>query len=756
VSDVAAAHDGPRSIAASIDAALEAVAADSELVDVRLLAFPVVFRYGRQVALWSWHSVVRVRQGDRAGLGVTPGYSGAATPTIARLSRLAGRIGIDRSELAVDSAATAAVDTALCDLIGSRELGLPRAPVELEGMIWYRAEIERIVRQARALDRIGFRSVKVKLSGRSENDLRVLEAVLDHFEPHRVRVDANRGYASAASAVAFAREFVARGCVWFEEPCGEPASWSLLREHGVKVIGDESLVGKALERAVEEQLVDGINVKLVRVGGPVRALALLESARAAGVRAFVGCSEDVLSGMSSVLHVASASDDRLAEGWGAQRLGVDDWDRTVEKVTNGCAAEWCALGGTVLPDHPLPRGALMLRPGGTTKAVAFGFRAAQGIANRVLRLRANADDAGIEILSPELGWQKSPNLGGARYERIAVDALREATSTRILLPASQADGWPRSESVGRLWLPRGNRAAITAAYLPLQLTWELVKHRPRVLRLHSVTHLAFAGIVASRVARVFGWRGRTVVHVHHFDRTGTAEYPRGWFGGLTDRWLLTHVDSIIVPSNATAADLGSWIPDAGGKVTVVQNAVAPPSGTVLPVPSEGAVLKLGFAGSLIERKQPLLFVEVCRLLAERRTVSAHIVGDGPLAATVERESRDLAFTKDSQVATMESFYAGVDAIVCTSQVEGFYLVGLEALQRGIPVFGFDIPALRELLGEELADACLVPSFDTGRLADLLAAQTPDELSSLGRRSSARGAQFGIERFRRELLEALIQ
>ena len=82
--------------------------------------------------------------------------------------------------------------------------------------------------------------------------------------------------------------------------------------------------------------------------------------------------------------------------------------------------------------------------------------------------------------------------------------------------------------------------------------------------------------------------------------------------------------------------------------------------------------------------------------------------------------------------------AGATALVIPSWYEGFGLPALEALACGTPVVASDLPALREVLGDQ---ADLVPPGDPAALADALARMLDDpgdEDARAARRTRAAG------------------
>lgn len=375
-----------------------------------------------------------------------------------------------------------------------------------------------------------------------------------------------------------------------------------------------------------------------------------------------------------------------------------------------------------------------------------------GLVTELLDHVGNGNGA-IDILSPALGWQKAPNLGGARYESMASEVLLASGRTRLLLPASQADGFPRSRLTGRLWLRQWNRPLVLGAYLPLQLVFELLRWRPRVLRLHSMSHLALPGIAGAAVARAVGWRGAVAVHLHHLDESGTAERNRGRRGRVIDHVVIRFADRIVVDAHATKRVVEDRFRRARGKVAVAPAAL--PAAIIHESPSlvEGT-LRLAFIGRLESRKRPLEFADVCRRVAGARPMSATMVGTGPLEHEVMSAIEGLPIEVAGFIPSLDELYASADIVVCTSTVEGFYLVGLEAMQRGVPLMGFDTPVVRELLGPDL-QSCLVPDGDVDALATRIAGLSAGELDELRRRSLTRAAYFTPDLFAARLQMALL-
>jgi L-alanine-DL-glutamate epimerase-like enolase superfamily enzyme len=162
----------------------------------------------------------------------------------------------------------------------------------------------------------GFGCLKVKTGVDVEQDLERLVRLRERFGPSLVlRVDANQGHDVPAL-----RRFVAASArldiELIEQPLPPILDEELLTfpvEVRRKFIADESVHGEAdLERLAalgtrHGAPFGGINVKLMKCGGPTAALRLARSAERAGLRLMWGCMDESVLGIAAALHTALAS-----------------------------------------------------------------------------------------------------------------------------------------------------------------------------------------------------------------------------------------------------------------------------------------------------------------------------------------------------------------------------------------------------------------------------------------------------------------
>ncbi len=258
--------------------------------------------------------------------GDTPATMAALTPALlAAIEPVAGglRGGLAEARLALEAsadlmaaaiahhgAAKCAIDIALHDLVGKRlgvsvrellEMPADRPPTDFT--LGIDAPDVVAERARRAAD---FPALKIKVGGPS--DLATLEAVRGVYDGP-IRVDANTGWTlDGASQLLPVLERL--GVVLVEQPF--PARrLDLLRELQARsplpIVADESAVTSEDLDALAG-VVDGVNVKLAKVGGVGPAKRMLARARQMGFRTFLGCMEE-----TSIVIAASAAVSPLAE-----------------------------------------------------------------------------------------------------------------------------------------------------------------------------------------------------------------------------------------------------------------------------------------------------------------------------------------------------------------------------------------------------------------------------------------------------------
>lgn len=258
-----------------------------------------------------------------------------------------------RDELRPHCSAKAAFDMALHDLLG-KQAGLPvwkllggyRESIKTSVTIGILPEAETLERAQDWIGR-GFTSLKLKGGADVESDvarvLKVREAVGGEIE---LRFDANQGF-TVEQAVRFVDETRSARIELFEQPTpkAEPALLArVARQVHVPVMADESLMTlRDAFHLARDELVDMVNVKLMKVGGIADALQINAVARAAGLEAMVGCMDESALGIAAGLHFALA------------RPNVEYADLDGHLVLEGDpAAEAVAIRGGVLYPNDRP------------------------------------------------------------------------------------------------------------------------------------------------------------------------------------------------------------------------------------------------------------------------------------------------------------------------------------------------------------------------------------------------------------------
>ncbi len=236
----------------------------------------------------------------------------------------------------------------------------------------------------------------------------------------------------------------------------------------------------------------------------------------------------------------------------------------------------------------------------------------------------------------------------------------------------------------------------TRPWRDLQCTGELRRFirrfRPDVVH----THTSQAGFYGRRAALA----ERVPVVAHTFHGHVLADYTSRPVAGLFRRLesrLARRTDLLFAVAESCRDELHA-MGIGNGRIEVL-----PPATQLQPFAdgSRSAARRMmgvgddeflvGWAGRLVPVKRPELFVD---LLNREPRIRGVMFGTGALAnQLVARDNLSIR----GAVQDLHHYLAGLDALVMTSKREGCPLVSLEAFAAGVPVLGFDVPGVRDVL-----------------------------------------------------------
>jgi GalNAc-alpha-(1->4)-GalNAc-alpha-(1->3)-diNAcBac-PP-undecaprenol alpha-1,4-N-acetyl-D-galactosaminyltransferase len=162
-----------------------------------------------------------------------------------------------------------------------------------------------------------------------------------------------------------------------------------------------------------------------------------------------------------------------------------------------------------------------------------------------------------------------------------------------------------------------------------------------------------------------------------------------------------------------------------------------------------------------EKGFDLLLAAFAKIAAAHPDWRLRIVGDGPLAADLDRQSRELGLDGRVQFTGRGSdvvpLLAASDLFVMSSKFEGFPNALGEAMAAGLPVVSFDCPSGPRALIRHGVDGVLVPPEDVDALAHAIERliQHPAERAALAARAREVTDRFSEEAIMKrwdELLE----
>lgn len=242
------------------------------------------------------------------------------------------RAGESASSRAVPPAVTAAVESALLDLVGKRagtplyhQLGASTPPVAATARTIGITAPPHAAAEARRLAASGFRLIKVKAGAPDpEDDVERVRLIRDAAPAVRLLLDPNGAW-STAQATALLPRFADLGVEAVEQPLapGDPEALGALAERSpLPVIADEDAVSLDDARRLAGR-VHGVNVKLAKCGGVHAALRIAAAIEGSGTELMLGCLTASTLGLAPAVHLADRA--RWADLDGHLLLAHDPW-----------------------------------------------------------------------------------------------------------------------------------------------------------------------------------------------------------------------------------------------------------------------------------------------------------------------------------------------------------------------------------------------------------------------------------------------
>ncbi len=208
--------------------------------------------------------------------------------------------------------ARCALDIAIMDWVGKKLnaplykiWGLDKAKTPRTSFSIGIDKIEVIKKKVRAAEKYPLLKIKVG----KDNDEEIIEAVRS-ITNKPIRVDANEGWKSKEVALEKIKWLQSKGIEFIEQPMPsdmiEETRW--LRDRiDIPIVADEA-VKTAADIPKLAEAYDGINIKLMKAGGPQEAMRMIYLAKAMNMKIMLGCMIESAVAISAAAHLSPLVD----------------------------------------------------------------------------------------------------------------------------------------------------------------------------------------------------------------------------------------------------------------------------------------------------------------------------------------------------------------------------------------------------------------------------------------------------------------
>jgi|ERR1700723_1738581 glycosyltransferase involved in cell wall biosynthesis len=204
------------------------------------------------------------------------------------------------------------------------------------------------------------------------------------------------------------------------------------------------------------------------------------------------------------------------------------------------------------------------------------------------------------------------------------------------------------------------------------------------------------------------------------------------------RALLPWTDAVVTVSNETATQFAAERSRYRDRFHVIPNGIPVDRFMALSARpgSQWPRIRLGTVARLAEVKDQATLIRAFRVVQQaNHQAELHILGDGPLRASLESLSKrlelDRGITFHGASPKVAEFLSGLDVFVLSSVSEGLPIAVLEAMSAGLPIVSTRVGGISEVATEhEVAEYC-IPS-DPGALAlAIRSILEPERLRTMG-------------------------